>query len=744
MTVRAFICGLLLAGTFMTSPAGELAAQMPGSQIPGVPGTSRGMQQPGQVGTGQQQTGLPGQRQQQTGLPGQRQQPVEEEENVPFFGEGTEVDPAADTVKKKRPKRPLESYFFPDSVRSRQNMVWTVDPYMNHINISHIDTLQADFQNVYPFMKKGVGSAYLGNLGAPAQYLSFFDRTDRGYPSFADPWDAYLITPSTTNFYNVKKPFTQLSYTMAGSKPEQEEDLYVIHAQNISPQTGFNVNFRNLGTKGMYLWQATRDKHFSAAFNHTGKRYSVHAAYIWNYIYNRENGGLVNDDDIIIDLNKWEDTRTVPMRMSDPKNRIRSNTFFLTQSLGIPLRKVREEDFTIADRPAVFLGHTMSYESWSRRYEDSRPGTVYKYPTSSDTPRDPEPYYDAWWFSYRDSRDSISESRFSNRIFVQFQPWDRGGVIGTIDGGVGADIRRRFQFVPDMYNTGVENSVGIETEYYAYAGANGNIKRYFNWEARFKIHPFGAAQGDIEAGGKVAARVFVKGRPLSVSGSFSFSSLRPDYWKQSFYSNHFIWHNFFSKESETRIDVSLNIPHIGFTATASQSILGDRIYFNEYGRPSQASEIVSITGMYLREDLPIRIGSSSVNLNHRVMLQWSTNQKIVPVPMVAAYLSYFYEFNVVKNVLRLQIGVDGRYNTKYYAPGWNPGTGQFYNQREKQLGDYIWMDVFVNAKWKRMRILLKFEHLNYDMFGARNYFTVLHYPTNARVFKIGISWNFYD
>ena len=732
MTGRALkICCVLLAGTLMTFHAGELSAQVPGAQ-----GVSRGRtQQPGQTGTGQRQTGLAG----------QRQQAVEDDENVPFFGEGTEVDPAADTVKKKRPKRPLESYFFPDSVRARLNMVWTADPYANHIRISHIDTLQADFQNVYPFMKKGVGSAYLGNLGAPTQYLSFFDRTDRNYPSFAEPWDAYLITPATTNFYNVKKPFTQLSYMMAGQKQNQEEDLYVIHAQNISPQTGFNINYRSLGTKGIYSWQATRDKQFSMAVNHTGKRYTVHAAYIWNSIYNRENGGMVDDDDIILDLNEWEMTENIPMSMSDPKNRIRSNTFFLTQSFGVPLRKVREEDFTIADRPAVFIGHTMSYESWSRRYEDTYAGTIYSHPPKEgEPPKGQERYYDDWWFSYAGSRDSISESRFANRIFVQFQPWDRGGVIGTIDGGVGADIRRRYQFVPDQYNTGVGNSVGIETEYYAYAGINGNIKRYFDWEARFKIHPFGAAQGDIEAGGKVAARVFVKGRPLSVSGSFSFSSLRPDYWKQSFYSNHFIWHNFFSKENETRFDVSLSVPHIGFTATASQSILGDRIYFNEYGRPTQTSEVVSVTGVYLREDLPIRIGSSSVNLNHRVMLQWSTNQKIVPVPLAAAYLSYSYEFNVVKNVLRLQVGVDGRYNTRYYAPGWNPGTGQFYNQREKQLGDYIWMDVFVNAKWKRMRILLKLEHLNYDMFGTRNYFTVLHYPTNARVFKIGISWNFYD
>jgi hypothetical protein len=154
---------------------------------------------------------------------------------------------------------------------------------------------------------------------------------------------------------------------------------------------------------------------------------------------------------------------------------------------------------------------------------------------------------------------------------------------------------------------------------------------------------------------------------------------------------------------------------------------------------------VSVTGVYLREDLPIGLGAASrINLNHRVMLQWSTDQKVVPVPLASAYLSYSFEFNVVKDVLRLQIGVDGRYNTAYYAPGWNPGVGQFYNQREKQLGDYVWLDAFVNAKWKRMRILVKMEHLSDDMLGQRNFFSVLHYPMNRRVLKLGLSWNFYD
>jgi CDP-diacylglycerol--serine O-phosphatidyltransferase len=725
---------VMLAAVIALS-AGDVAAQV----RPTRQNTAGG----GAAATPQRQTGAqtPQTRNQQRDplRPGQQ---TEEPDDTPFFGEGTEVDPAADTVKKRRPKMPLESYHFSNEERSRRNMRWTIDPYANHIRIGHIDTLQNDFQNEYPFMKRSVGSAHLGNLGAPSQWLNFFDRETGRDHSLADPWNAYLRTMETMPFYNVKAPFSQLGYMWAGQKIYQEEDLIVIHAQNISPQTGFNIDYRSLGTKGIYQWQGTRNKTFSAGVNHTGKRWTVHAGYIHNRVHNQENGGMVDDDDFLVELGTWDQMRTVPMRMSSPVNTVKSNTFFLQQSYGLPLIRTTENDFTIGDRPAVFLGHTFEYDRWARRYDDTYQGTIY-------TDRNPEgvgqsPYYDDWNFNGTLSRDSLFEGRLSNRVFVQIQPWDRNGVIGTIDAGVGLDMMKYYGFATDQYLIGVGNAATKETHIYAWGGADGHLGKYMDWRAHLRIHPLGDRQGDTDAGGDVAARLYVKERPLSLRGSIRFTTQEPSYWERNYSSNHFKWSNSFQKENETRIEGSLEIPHVGLTATVSQSVLGNKVYYGENLLPMQASGAVSVTGVYLREDLPLRFGTSQVNLNHRVMLQWSTDQKVVPLPLASAYLSYSFEFNVVKDVLRLQIGVDGRYNTPYFAPGWNPGLGQFYNQREKELGDYVWLDAFVNAKWKRMRLLVKMEHLSDDMLGQRNFFSVLHYPMNRRVLKLGLSWNFYD
>ena len=95
-------------------------------------------------------------------------------------------------------------------------------------------------------------------------------------------------------------------------------------------------------------------------------------------------------------------------------------------------------------------------------------------------------------------------------------------------------------------------------------------------------------------------------------------------------------------------------------------------------------------------------------------------------------------------MLRMQIGVDGRFNTKYYAPSYNPALAAFYNQRDWELGNYPYLDAFITAKWKRMRIFLKYQHANFGLFGNSEYFTVAGYPQNPGMFKMGLSWSFYD
>ena len=655
----------------------------------------------------------------------------------PFENEDEQQDDQRTDSLPKRIRKPLESYFFSDSIRALPNFAWNIDPYSNNVEVKGLDTLLYDYRIDYPFLRKGVGDVYLGNLGGATIPLDFFDRPDGRNFSFTRAFDAYLFDVSNVDFFNVKRPFSLLSYGSAGQKRHLEENFAIVHAQNISPSSGFNINYKSRGTRGIYTWQRSRDKDLSIAFSHTGKRYSIHAGYIYNSVDLRENGGLIDDRDVTDTV--YELPSNVPMKLQDATNVLKNNVFYVVQSYALPMRRLTDDDFSVADLSSLYVGHAFEYNRWYRRYEDTRAGTQYKNSDRWDPEAQTRDYYENWFINPEQTNDSTFESLLSNRIFVQLQPWDRNGVVGTIDGGIALEHHHYYQMGMEQYLDGRKKGV-TETSYHVYGAVKGKFRRYLDWGADVKFYPSGYRGGDLSLSGRLSATAFIKGHPVTLSGKIGDEKRSPDYWSEHYFSNHYAWFTPLNKETETRLEISLTAPRYGAVVRFRQSLLSDRIYLGADRRMTQESGNVSVTGLYAQKDF--RFGG--LHLDHRVLLQWSSNQEVVPVPAASAYLSYYYEFNVVKNVLRMQLGLDGRYNTKYYAFGYDPALAMFYNQREKKIGGYPMIDVFMACKWKRMRILLKMQHLNDDLIGGRRYFSALHYPLNKRIVKLSFSWGFYD
>lgn len=648
-----------------------------------------------------------------------------------------------DTAKKeKKIRKPLESYFFSDSVRALDNFKWHVGRDRNRVEIGPLDTTLTDFRIDYPFYLHDVGDMAQGALGQTSLPIDYFRRPQSFDFSFADPYYAYTFDMENVPFYNTKRPLIRMGYIESGQKRYREENFNIMVAQNVSPTTGFNVDYRSHGTRGLYAWSRTKNHNLSVAFSHTGKRYSIHAAYYNNHIEQQENGGVVGT--WAVADTTFQLPSGVPMKLADAqaRNLYRNNAFFLTQSYGIPLQRMTESDFSMAGLSAVYVGHSFQYSSWSKVYTDRR--APY---TDERDERDEngnfvaktDNYYKDWYINPAQSRDSLYERVVSNRLFVQAQPWDRNGVVGTIDAGVGLDLHLYSQFGAGDYLTGRYRK-DRRTSYFAYGSVGGKIKKYVDWDADVEFYPSGYRGGDLSIGAHVALTGFIRRHPLVLEGRFSMERRSPSYWQEHMFSNHFMWSAPLEKENETRFEVDFSLPDFAFEAKFRQGVVGNKIYYDSDSHVAQSGGNVSLTSVYARKDFRVR----GLHLDHRVLLQWSTDQAVVPVPLVSAYLSYYYEFWVVRDVLRLQIGLDGRYHTRYHAPSYNPALSAFYNQRQVDVGNYPYVDAFVMGKWKRMRIFLKYQHLNRGLFGNGEYFALAGYPLNPGMFKIGISWGFYD
>jgi hypothetical protein len=663
-----------------------------------------------------------------------------------YMGDGTEQGAAGDTTetREKREKRALESYYFNDTVRALYNWQWTIDPNFDRVNISPLDTTLQDWRIDYVFYRKGVGDMALGGLGQSSQPINWFDRRQSSDFIFARSYDAYTARIDNVPFYNCKTPFSNMSYLESGQKRYREEHFELIHTQNINPSTSANITYRARSTMGQYDWQRTKNHALSLGVAHTGKRYSIHAAYMNNLIDARENGGVVGE--WAIADTTFEMPSGVPMRLASAQaeNHYRNNAIVIKQAYAIPLQRVTEYDFSLADLSAVYIGHQLEYNTWSKVYTDKRAEYTnirghYNPETGKWERVDGLEYYDNWFIDPNKSRDSISERLLSNKFYVQVQPWDRDGVISTIDGGVGIDLHTYSYLRLEDYVAG-RVTKDKRTSWYMYGATGGKIKRYADWGVNAKYYPSGYRGGDISMDGNVVLRAYIRELPLILSGRFKQEFRSPAYWQESLFSNHYIWFNSFDKESETRLEVNFSVPSIALEVGVWQGIMGNMIYYDGSSNIVQHSDIVSLTSLYARKDFRV----AGFHFDHRALVQISSDERVLPVPALSAYLSYYYEFWVKRDVLRVQLGVDARYNTSYYAPSYNPALSAFFNQRDVRVGNYPYVDAYLSAKWKRMRILLKYQHLNQGLFGNGEYFQVARYPLNPGMFKMGISWSFYD
>ena len=674
------------------------------------------------------------QRGEQTNLYGNN--PYEDSEE-----EGEEAQ-KPDSTKKKRIRRPLESYFFSDSIRSLDNFKWHVSRDYNRVRIGSLDTMLTDFRIDYPFYREEAGDMAQGALGQTSLPLNYFRRPQSFDFAFADPYYAYNIDMENVPFYNTKRPLIRMGYIESGQKRYREENFNIMLAQNISPTTGVNVGYKARGTRGQYIWSRTKNHNLSVAVSHTGKRYSVHAAYYNNHIEQQENGGVVGV--WAIADTTFQLPSGVPMKLAEAQaqNIYRNNAFFITQSYGIPLQRMTESDFSMAGLSAVYIGHSFQYSSWSKVYTDRRADYTNERDHRDENGNFVETtgnYYEDWYINPAQSRDSLYERVISNRLFIQAQPWDRNGVVGTIDAGVGLDLHTYSQFSLGDFLSGGYRKVR-KSSYFAYGSVGGKIKKYVDWDANLKFYPSGYRGGDLSVSAHLALTGFIRRHPLILEGRFSLERRSPSYWQENLFTNHFVWSAPLDKENETRFEVRFSVPDFAFEVGAWQGVVDHKIYYGADSRIAQHGGSLSLTSLYARKDFRI----AGLHLDHRALVQWSTNQEVAPVPLLSAFLSYYYEFWVVRDVLRLQLGLDGRYHTRYRAPSYNPALSAYYNQRDVEVGNYPYVDVFAMAKWKRMRIFLKYQHVNKGLFGNGEYFSVAGYPLNPGMFKIGISWGFYD
>jgi hypothetical protein len=634
-----------------------------------------------------------------------------------------------DSLRRTRPLI-LETYILPDSLKYKRLITWKHDSYLNGITMLNPDTTYNENFYDLPLFRKDVGFTYLGTAGSAAVTHNYFLRDENRFFGPAALYTPWSYTPETLPFYNVKTPVTELVYagTLLASRQTEESNVRFLHTQNISPELNFNLLYKRYGSKGLLLNEATDDRTFAFSANFLGKKYLMHAGYLYQGVKRGENGG-VTDDAMITDTTI--DPRTINVMMSDAKNVYKRNTLFIDHSYGVTL--IKSKDTTKKEGTIAYFGHSGEYTTYRRVYTDN---------VSASNAEAADFYNNVFNISESASYDSTRVSVLSNKVYLRLQPWASDAILSKIDGGVGYRLINVYGNRPapesETETDAVANTNHTYSDLFAYAGASGKFREYFGWEGFGRFNLAGYFANDFLLEGKIRFSFYPVKEGIHLSAKLSVENFTQNWYDQYLYSNHYQWENQFGKTSRSRLEGNLEIPAFRLKLFAGYELTSNKLYYDTTGVVRQSGETISILSGYAQKDFKIGI----LHLNNRVLAQISSNDSIVPLPALSLNLRYFLEFDLVKSVLRGQFGADVTWNSAYYAPAYNPALSVFQLQTEKKIGKTPYIDLFANLQWKRASIFVKYENA-FQGWPTSDYFSALHYIRPQTAIKFGIHWPFY-
>ena len=684
------------------------------------------------------------------------------------------IKAAKDSVIAATP-RILETFAIPDSMQYKRIITWKEDRHFHDVNLQKFDTTYNYHFNEYPYYGEDINTTWLGVSGSPEQTYNYFKRADTDNAIFYTALQRYSYSPETLPNYNTKTPYTELAYwgTLFANKEKEESNIKVLTTQNILPELNLTLEFRRYGGNGILKREDTNNRDVVIAGNYMGKRYLMHTGFIYNKVARSENGGVVDNFWI---RDTTVDAREIDVYLKDASSTTKKNTVFLDQSYRIPFtfienlkgRKERkqqealrasimesgdslaiaallqkeaeelEEKEAAADTvnnniTTAIIGHSSEYSVFRRIYQDN---------IDKNDEFGRKFFNDRFYLNPTRSADSLRVMKFENRFFIRLQPWKSDGIVSKLDVGIGDKLANYFSFKTSDYIQGSSNTLLNST--YLYAGAKGQYKKYFTWDAKGEYTFLGYEMNDFGVHANLGFSAYPfrrdKNSPLTLKAHFETTLKEPDYYEQHVCTNHYRWDNDFGKISSTKIGATLEIPRWDLNASFDYALLSNNIYYDTLGIVRQNPEPMSVMTASLQKNFKLW----KFHLDHQALFQISSNKDVLPLPMLALNLRYYLQFDVVKKVMQMQIGANAAFTTKWYAPAFNPVLGVFHNQNVEEYGNCPYIDAFVNIQWKRACIFVKVVNVNMGWPNkSADYFSAAGYIAPQRAIKFGIFWPFY-
>lgn len=387
--------------------------------------------------------------------------------------------------------------------------------------------------------------------------------------------------------------------------------------------------------------------------------------------------------------------------------------------------------------PVTSFIHTLDFNYHSRIYE------AYQSPTN---------YYTNTYFTdgvlagdsiYDKTKYYNIKNTFAIALLEGFNKYAKAGlkIFGTHE-------YRNFS-MPD--STGIGRQSWSEHNISVGAQLNKTQGSMLHYNLMAETWLVGEDAGQLKLDGRADVNFHLFNDTVQLAAKAFFYRLNPTFFYRHYQSKHFWWDNdgldkelrthiegdFSLKRTRTRLRVAVdNLQNytyfsMAYTATSSSRTM-NTVSVN------QSSENISLITAQLNQDFTL----GPLNWENQITYQKSTNGNILPVPDLNIYSNLYLRF-MIAHVLKVDLGGDVRFFTKYYAPDYSAALGQYCIQtgnNQVEIGNCPIINVYANMHLKHTRFFLMMSHVA----GGKDYFYAPHYPLNGQILRFGVSWNFFN
>jgi hypothetical protein len=581
------------------------------------------------------------------------------------------------------------------------------------LNLHANDTAITGFQNYDPLYKQDRFYATLGNIGHASRDLTPypFIRTG-GFDYGNHTFDAYLIRNDSVKYYKIYKTYTELLYEQGAKREIFFEAKF---SRNIYRSLNLGFDFRTLNAPGAYQRQKANHINFvlTAQFFTKDKRYGVIANFLINRIKDNENGGIKNDS--LFEQNLESNRQVIPVNLASAQNRVRESGFYMKHYFNLSR-------------------HPRNAQDTNRYFELGRLAYAFEYNRQIFNYIDDDPlsgFYPSIYLDSTATYDSVTVKKIINELTWTNPSFRKDKKYRVLQ--IAARIRQLYAEVRihDKKNFFLQYIPAFELSFTPFSILN------LTASGDYVFGEYNGGDFNLRVNlSQILGRMRRNIGTIALKGYYSYQE--PEWIYRHYLGNNFMWDTSWQKQGFISGCFTYTFKKY-VDAGFSISRINHFVYLDQSARPAQLDGDFGFIYAYLNSEVNLW----RFKLKGQFAYQTVQGSNVLRVPAFLGNLSVYYTQPLFRGAALLQPGLNFFYNSHYYADAYMPATRSFYLQDQRQIGNYIYMDVFINVKIQRARFFVMYSNFG-SFFLGRDYYTTPTYPMQDAAFRFGLTWRFHD